>query len=139
MASDLPITRLRELFNVNHFIVSQVNPHIVPILGVYNRFPRLVHFGVTELQFRLGQLSSLGVFPNVTRTLQAVLSQQYTGDITIVPDIGVNEYLRCVGRGGGLQGPVSAPPAHALLPGGGWEPAVCCPTRRPSRTRRRVS
>lgn len=27
MQADLPMQRLSELFNVNHFIVSQVNPH----------------------------------------------------------------------------------------------------------------
>jgi predicted acylesterase/phospholipase RssA len=32
VALDLPLERLRELFNVNHFIVSQVNPHVVPFL-----------------------------------------------------------------------------------------------------------
>ena len=30
--ADLPTQRLTELFNVNQFIVSQVNPHIVPFL-----------------------------------------------------------------------------------------------------------
>jgi len=30
--SDLPIARLSELFNVNHFIVSQVNPHVIPFI-----------------------------------------------------------------------------------------------------------
>ena len=30
--NDLPMTRLAEMFNVNHFIVSQVKPHIVPYL-----------------------------------------------------------------------------------------------------------
>lgn len=29
---DLPIKQLRELFNVNHYIVSQANPHIAPLL-----------------------------------------------------------------------------------------------------------
>jgi TAG lipase / steryl ester hydrolase / phospholipase A2 / LPA acyltransferase len=32
LESDLPIKRLKELFNVNHFIVSQANPHIAPLL-----------------------------------------------------------------------------------------------------------
>ena len=35
--SDLPMQRLSEIFNVNHFIVCQVNPHIVPVLR-YKRF-----------------------------------------------------------------------------------------------------
>ena len=30
--NDLPMTRLSEMFNVNHFIVSQVNPHVVPFI-----------------------------------------------------------------------------------------------------------
>lgn len=29
---DLPIKELKELFNVNHYIVSQANPHIAPLL-----------------------------------------------------------------------------------------------------------
>jgi TAG lipase/steryl ester hydrolase/phospholipase A2/LPA acyltransferase len=27
---DLPMAKLSEMFNVNHFIVSQVNPHVIP-------------------------------------------------------------------------------------------------------------
>ena len=32
LESDLPMKQLKELFNVNHFIVSQANPHIAPLL-----------------------------------------------------------------------------------------------------------
>lgn len=32
LESDLPMMQLKELFNVNHFIVSQANPHITPFL-----------------------------------------------------------------------------------------------------------
>lgn len=32
LETDLPIGPLKELFNVNHFIVSQANPHIAPLL-----------------------------------------------------------------------------------------------------------
>ncbi|KAG7141842.1 Lipase 4 like protein [Verticillium longisporum] len=35
--NDLPMTRLAEMFNVNHFIVSQVNPHVVPFLAKDDR------------------------------------------------------------------------------------------------------
>jgi TAG lipase / steryl ester hydrolase / phospholipase A2 / LPA acyltransferase len=34
LESDLPMIQLKELFNVNHFIVSQANSHIVPILRI---------------------------------------------------------------------------------------------------------
>lgn len=32
LQADLPMMQLKELFNVNHFIVSQANPHIAPFL-----------------------------------------------------------------------------------------------------------
>lgn len=35
---DLPMIQLKELFNVNHFIVSQANPHILP----FSRMKELV-------------------------------------------------------------------------------------------------
>jgi len=34
VGADLPMQRLAELFNVNNFIVSQVNPHVVMFLAV---------------------------------------------------------------------------------------------------------
>ena len=34
VGSDLPMQRLTELFNVNTFIVSQVNPHVCPFVKV---------------------------------------------------------------------------------------------------------
>ena len=38
LENDLPMQGLSELFNVNYFIVSQTNPHIVPILRVKRWF-----------------------------------------------------------------------------------------------------
>jgi predicted acylesterase/phospholipase RssA len=34
ICSDLPMQRMSELFNVNTFIVSQVNPHVLPFISV---------------------------------------------------------------------------------------------------------
>lgn len=34
VSADVPMTRIAELFNVNHFIVSQVNPHVAPFLSM---------------------------------------------------------------------------------------------------------
>ena len=34
VGGDLPMQRMSELFNVNTFIVSQVNPHVVPFISV---------------------------------------------------------------------------------------------------------
>lgn len=60
---DLPMKQLSELFDVNHFIVSQVtvvigtladsikvNPHIAPVLGIKRRFPKLLAFTANEVR-----------------------------------------------------------------------------------------
>jgi TAG lipase/steryl ester hydrolase/phospholipase A2/LPA acyltransferase len=33
VAADLPLKRMAELFNINTFIVSQVNPHVCPFIS----------------------------------------------------------------------------------------------------------
>ncbi len=45
MRADLPMRRLAELFNVNHFIVSQVNPHIIPIMLDESSLPGFTSVG----------------------------------------------------------------------------------------------
>jgi TAG lipase/steryl ester hydrolase/phospholipase A2/LPA acyltransferase len=107
--NDLPMTRLAEMFNVNHFIVSQVNPHVVPFLAK-NDFldpnkkcsepqqaqatddasdwvQTLTTLAKDEALHRLHFLVELGIFPNLCTKLRSVLSQRYSGDITIVPEI----------------------------------------------------
>jgi len=42
LEEDLPFGALREMFNVNYFLVSQTNPHIVPILNFKNQFNRKI-------------------------------------------------------------------------------------------------
>lgn len=37
---DLPTFLLSEMFNCNHFIVSQTNPHIVPLLNLKKSLSR---------------------------------------------------------------------------------------------------
>ncbi|KAK3384826.1 acyl transferase/acyl hydrolase/lysophospholipase [Podospora didyma] len=107
--NDLPMTRLAEMFNVNHFIVSQVNPHVVPFLSKDDRlYPAttpdqlrqhkssqdstewlytLTTLAKEEALHRLHFLTELGVFPNLFTKLRCILSQKYSGDITILPEI----------------------------------------------------
>ena len=103
--NDLPMTRLAEMFNVNHFIVSQVNPHVVPFLAkddaAITRDSQNTSFGagttdwlftVTNLAkgealHRMQVLADLGIFPNLVTKARSVLSQKYSGDITILPEI----------------------------------------------------
>ncbi|KAK3904702.1 acyl transferase/acyl hydrolase/lysophospholipase [Staphylotrichum tortipilum] len=104
--NDLPMTRLAEMFNVNHFIVSQVNPHVVPFLdaseqplpgelrdgSVAASQPRRADWLDTvstlakeEVLHRMMFVAELGIFPNALTKLLAVISQKYSGDINILP------------------------------------------------------
>ncbi|KAK3361979.1 acyl transferase/acyl hydrolase/lysophospholipase [Lasiosphaeria ovina] len=111
--NDLPMTRLAEMFNVNHFIVSQVNPHVVPFLSKDDRlYPAanpgklrqqrsaqgssewlysLTSLAKDEALHRLQFLTELGVFPNLFTKLRCILSQRYSGDITILPEIAIQD------------------------------------------------
>lgn len=99
---DLPMTRLSEMFNVNHFIVSQVNPHVVPFLPKDDcpssvpkhesyTIPRwlnaMTHLAKDEVLHRMSVLSELGVFPTSLTKVASVVNQRYMGDINIYPEI----------------------------------------------------
>ncbi|KKZ64348.1 NTE family protein [[Emmonsia] crescens] len=99
---DLPMTRLSEMFNVNHFIVSQVNPHVVPFIPHEETFffsdvvekqlesnwmQYLTGVAREEALHRMHVLSEIGVFPNILRKLRSIMSQRYRGDINILPQI----------------------------------------------------
>lgn len=100
MENDIPMQRLAELFNVNHFIVAQVNPHVYPFLKTD---PRQTWFGSitekilmligSEVRFRLSQLSRWGVFSETCHRLLSLMSQPYVGDITIVPKLTINDVI----------------------------------------------
>ncbi|KAI1419625.1 acyl transferase/acyl hydrolase/lysophospholipase [Xylaria sp. FL1777] len=106
--NDLPMTRLSEMFNVNHFIVSQVNPHVVPFLvkddmpcpsnnghhsviykEEFDWLHTMTSLAKTEALHRMQFMAEIGVFPNLVGKLRSILSQKYSGDINILPAIGV--------------------------------------------------
>jgi TAG lipase/steryl ester hydrolase/phospholipase A2/LPA acyltransferase len=95
--NDLPMAKLSELFNVNHFIVSQVNPHIVPFLekgtNVGSKTAhgfgkaetqeaaiksngglkgKILDLAVGEIMHRIHMLSELGIFPVVCTKVQVL-------------------------------------------------------------------
>ncbi|KAA8648994.1 putative Patatin family phospholipase [Aspergillus tanneri] len=98
---DLPMTRLSEMFNVNHFIVSQVNPHVIPFLPKNNNpspregnpssAPSWVHtmtqLAKDELLHRMTVLSELGFFPTSLSKTVSIVNQKYSGDINIYPEV----------------------------------------------------
>lgn len=110
--NDIPMTRLAELFNVNHFIVSQVNPHVRPFLPKDNKpigqedlhssaptpaqgwRDNLSQLAKSEALHRMRTLAELGLFPNVLGKTVSVLSQKYSGDITIFPEISYADIPR---------------------------------------------
>ena len=111
--NDIPMTRLAEMFNVNHFIVSQVNPHVVPFLTKDEDdiaeaatrssstispgptwFHSLSHLAKGEALHRMHTLAEIGFFPNILTKTVSVLSQKYSGDITILPEISYADFPR---------------------------------------------
>ncbi|CAJ0879523.1 7229_t:CDS:2, partial [Entrophospora sp. SA101] len=99
--NDLPMNKLSELFNVNHFIVCQVNPHVVPFLQkklIASPISRAIKwflcFAISELQHRMNQLSEIGVMQSLIYRVQSIMSQCYYGDITIVPNISYMDFLK---------------------------------------------
>ncbi|MES2662557.1 MAG: DUF3336 domain-containing protein [Pseudomonadota bacterium] len=93
--NDLPFQRLARLYGVNHTIVSQTNPHVLPFLS------RKARSGVLGFarqwaakNFNLNTYMMLDFFrknvPNNELALlidkaQSVVSQRYEGDINILP------------------------------------------------------
>lgn len=107
LQSDLPMQRLGELYNVNHHIVSQTNPHVLPFVADQSKKDGwgsfLTRMAKTEVQFRsrqLLQLATYGVESGlIKQTLDgalALVDQQYYGDVTIHPKIRVKNYLHLV-------------------------------------------
>ncbi|KAI9003748.1 hypothetical protein BC832DRAFT_518402, partial [Gaertneriomyces semiglobifer] len=102
---DLPMTRISEMFNVNHFIVCQVNPHVVPFMS-NDPSPSLISRAVqgvaslvrSEVHHRLTQISELGATSPLLYRLRTVISQKYYGDITIVPTLRIMDYARVLGN-----------------------------------------
>ena len=105
--SDIPARKLAEQFNVNFFIVSQVNPHVRIALTAEETFvgkqptrprPRrrvmtvLKDVARQELLYRVDQIADPNPPSGILRCT-SLLKQQYTGDINIFPQIDANDYL----------------------------------------------
>ncbi|RUS18843.1 acyl transferase/acyl hydrolase/lysophospholipase [Endogone sp. FLAS-F59071] len=90
--SESPLTRLAELFNVNHFIVSQANPYIVPFVPKSIRSPgegvfvKMAHIITSEFRHRLFQLEQMHLLP---RMLRGMADENVSGNVTIVPDLSI--------------------------------------------------
>ncbi|KAL1959198.1 hypothetical protein VTO42DRAFT_2703 [Malbranchea cinnamomea] len=101
--SDLPIPALAEMFNATHFIVSQVNPHVIPFIpqgDIYHAtdIPQTLYFETRsnyslaklaklEALRRMEFLSSFKPFTAPMKRLAFVMDQHYYGDINILPEV----------------------------------------------------
>lgn len=106
--SDIPQRKLSEMFNVNFFIVSQVNPHVRPFLAAEEEFRgvqpttkvpptdtivrRVATLAKDDMVYRANLFSDTPLLKPLLRGV-SVLTQKYTGDINILPEIAPSEYL----------------------------------------------
>jgi predicted acylesterase/phospholipase RssA len=96
MHEDIPKEKVNRLHNVNHYIVSQTNPHVVPFLGeeieeiglvpfikdVVIKAPLVQMEHLLELAHQHFDIPGLG---SIIKKAHAMARQTYSGDITIYP------------------------------------------------------
>ncbi|RMF17529.1 MAG: DUF3336 domain-containing protein [Gammaproteobacteria bacterium] len=105
VVSDLPVDRLRHLYDVNFTLVSQTNPHVVPflraskhrgrpgLLGLpWRMLSRELKFHGKELANYLRQHSDNEVVRQVAGQAYTILAQRYSGDVTIAPRYTLAHY-----------------------------------------------
>lgn len=101
---DVPTMRLSRLLNVNHYIVSQANPHVLPFLKLEQRGGMLsatadAVAGAARAQVR----HALGMarrrmgdsrWHTPLEFAHAMANQNYTGHIDIHPELKLRDYTR---------------------------------------------
>jgi len=105
--ADSPLCRIAELFNVNHFIVSQARPYLIPFLQSDMHGPSVVEArnkttSVTaflvrmmglEIRHRLRQLDTLQLLPPGIRRF--LVDEAVPGaSMTLVPDVTASDFVR---------------------------------------------
>jgi TAG lipase / steryl ester hydrolase / phospholipase A2 / LPA acyltransferase len=106
MKSDLPILRLRRLHNVNHTIVSQTNPLVLPFMQLkgseqdtflYEPRNFLLSNVRSQLQYAAkvgGRYAPIAPIRQRLSDAHALLEQDYRGNVTILPRFKLINYLR---------------------------------------------
>lgn len=103
--ADLPMQRLSELFNINHFIVSQCNPHVVPFVSSASSshslqqsflaapISKLIDYLTSQLKATALNFLHLNMMP-IHPSVSYVLDQKYLGDVTLVPNVSPFDYTQ---------------------------------------------
>ena len=98
VSDDMPAKRLARLYGVNHYIVSQTNPHVLPFvtdgqrkqtsLGLLQnaglRATREWFNAITMIIDRADKKN--GAVTQATSMMRSIINQDYVGDINILPD-----------------------------------------------------
>ncbi|MDB4512284.1 DUF3336 domain-containing protein [Arenicella sp.] len=97
LSDDLPMKRLSRLYGVNHFIVSQTNPLALPFIKPEKKRPGVIStltatsmktikdWGLAASYIAQRQFNSDSSFSKLINGYISIVSQSYTGDITILP------------------------------------------------------
>ncbi|TGD75347.1 DUF3336 domain-containing protein [Mangrovimicrobium sediminis] len=110
VSDDLPAKRLARLYGVNHYVVSQTNPHVIPFVRDSRR--RRSKSGViraaatrtarewinASMELAQGQLSRYPNLNQLTNTMLAIINQDYVGDINIIPPFRFHNPTRILAR-----------------------------------------
>ncbi len=105
LSNDLPGKRLARIYGVNHFIASQVNPHVVPFVSEKGQ-----NQGYKQLIAEISAKTTKNIISNVLKhtrdnlkspalsyfltQVHALVSQDYTADITITPNFNLLNPLK---------------------------------------------
>ncbi|KAI0385922.1 hypothetical protein F5Y04DRAFT_245055 [Hypomontagnella monticulosa] len=103
-----PLSRVAQLFNVNHFIVSQARPYLIPFLESDMHGPSLFTarhkraqvsghlFRVVglEVRHRLRQLDTLGLLPASIRRFLVDEEVPSGSSMTLVPEVTARDFVR---------------------------------------------
>ncbi|TXH05117.1 MAG: DUF3336 domain-containing protein [Nevskiaceae bacterium] len=104
LKSDLPTLRLRRLHNVNHFVVSQTNPHVLPFVsrrepGSKGLANSARDYAFTTVRHQAKSLINLaraavplGDLNKPLDTAASILDQDYRGNINIYPEVSLWRY-----------------------------------------------
>ena len=110
ISEDLPAKRLARLYGVNHYIVSQTNPYVIPFIDTTKRKTDAVsEFKYATIDTARTWINAgaaifekpLSWIPEVERLANSALSvinQSYLGDITISPLKKIHNPLRALSR-----------------------------------------
>lgn len=94
---DIPKERVNRLHNVNHYIVSQTNPHVLPFMNEEIEETGLIPFiqdvilkaPVVQIEHFLEMVHQHFEIPGLSSVIKkahALVSQTYSGDITVYPE-----------------------------------------------------